>query len=232
MCFVICGATPSRWRSFASDFSAVLGPSLVCVGSTKRLTNQSCVPKRRRFWGKYRNRADRGTKERGHASSLFYVDIQPHHDVKVQCQLSSCAKTSSNDNHILSQAALRRGTFARLSNLAPTCLFGHRVRWEMGREMVCKSGSTPFAQTHESSNWLVCLGTGLDERWAEKWFVSREACTRALLWQSQLKNKTRILHVPDVPNSFSCYMKKQEWLRNRRYREPDLNDSRAGPSFC
>ena len=55
------------------------------------------------------------------------------------------------------------------TNLPPTCLFGHRVSWEMGREMVHRSVSTP----------------------------------RALLLQSQLKNKTRIPQVPDVAGAFN-----------------------------
>ena len=41
-------------------------------------------------------------------SSLFHVDVQPHHDVKVQCQANSHAKTSSNDNHMLSHAAIEQ----------------------------------------------------------------------------------------------------------------------------
>ena len=50
---------------------------------------------------------------------------------------------------------------------------------------------------------LVCFGhRGSDGRWAEKWFMDREAlayvCPRALLWQSRLENKTRIPHVPDA----------------------------------
>ena len=35
-------------------------------------------------------------------SSLFCVDVQPHHDVKVQCQQFLRSKTSSDDNHMLS----------------------------------------------------------------------------------------------------------------------------------
>ena len=49
---------------------------------------------------------------------------------------------------------------------------------------------------------LVCLRSRLDGIGAESWFVSREARTcmrpRALLWQSQIRNKTRMQHVPDV----------------------------------
>ena len=49
---------------------------------------------------------------------------------------------------------------------------------------------------------LVCLRSRLDGIRAESWFVSREARTcvrpRALLWQSQIRNKTRIPHVPDA----------------------------------
>ena len=41
-------------------------------------------------------------------SSLFYVDIQPHHDVKVQCQPFLHSKTSSDDNHMLLHAGFMR----------------------------------------------------------------------------------------------------------------------------
>ena len=40
------------------------------------------------------------------SSLFFYVDIQPHHDVKVQCQQFLHSKTSTLDNHILSQVAM------------------------------------------------------------------------------------------------------------------------------
>ena len=49
----------------------------------------------------------------------------------------------------------------------------------------------------------VCLRSRLDGIGAESWLVSREARTcvppRALLWQSRIRNKTRIPHVPDEP---------------------------------
>ena len=43
-------------------------------------------------------------------SSLFCVDVQPHHDVKVQCQQFPRSKTSSDDNHMLSQPESVGGT--------------------------------------------------------------------------------------------------------------------------
>ena len=55
----------------------------------------------------------------------------------------------------------------------------------------------------------VCLRSRLDGIGAESWFVSREARTcvrpRALLWQSRIRNKTRIPHVPhDL--LLACYL--------------------------
>ena len=52
------------------------------------------------------------------------------------------------------------------------------------------------------SHQLDCFGTGLVGQWAKQRFMGQAACTfvrpRSLLWQSQLKNKTRIPQVPDV----------------------------------
>ena len=65
---------------------------------------------------------------------------------------------------------------------------------------MCSSSKTFF---HNSKIWhrLVCLHSRLDGIGAESWLVSQEARTcvrpRGLLWQSQIKNKTRIPHVPD-----------------------------------